>query len=277
VQKFTRALTREIELGGQRLKVTLNEKGLAFSLVGSRRPPREITWAALLQHLARGEGVPEPDPQALAEAVEQLKGASPGRKANKTSAQPSAQEARPAPAAAEAPGQQSESVPALLNRLETWLRSHRPRYVQGLLPGANAEELASLRAGLGGTLPEELRALLAWHNGQSGDLVGAFEDCWELMSATQIIAAKQDLDARGGGPGAWKPAWIPFLDDDAGSYLVLEPSQAGMPVREYRPDSTEAAVVAPSLIAWLRDFVAAVERGEYVEDTERGDFLRRGQ
>jgi hypothetical protein len=35
VQKFTRALTREIELAGQRLKVTLDEKGMAVSLVGA--------------------------------------------------------------------------------------------------------------------------------------------------------------------------------------------------------------------------------------------------
>jgi hypothetical protein len=30
-----------------------------------------------------------------------------------------------------------------------------------------------------------------------------------------------------------------------------------------------------SLAAWLTDFVAAVERGDYVEDRERDTFMRR--
>src|SRR5262249_51811251 len=51
-QKFTRDLTREIEVAGQRLAVTFSEKGLSIRPVGSRKPPREVTWADLMSLLA---------------------------------------------------------------------------------------------------------------------------------------------------------------------------------------------------------------------------------
>jgi hypothetical protein len=44
MQKFTRELTREIEIAGQRLAVTLNEKGVSLRPVGSQRPPAALTW-----------------------------------------------------------------------------------------------------------------------------------------------------------------------------------------------------------------------------------------
>ena len=51
MQKFTRPITREIDLNGQRLAVTFNEQGLSIRPVGTRKPPREITWTDLLTHV----------------------------------------------------------------------------------------------------------------------------------------------------------------------------------------------------------------------------------
>jgi len=58
VQKFTRALTREIEVGGERLAVTLSEEGMSFRVVGSRKPPHEMTWAACLVACTQGHEQP---------------------------------------------------------------------------------------------------------------------------------------------------------------------------------------------------------------------------
>ena len=77
MQKFTRALTREIELAGERLALTLSETGIAVRPVGSRKPPREISWASVLCDLA-GKSLPagrEPSPEELAEAVQHLRSA----------------------------------------------------------------------------------------------------------------------------------------------------------------------------------------------------------
>ena len=39
MQKFTRSLTREIEIGGERVGITLDANGVTLKPVGSRRPP----------------------------------------------------------------------------------------------------------------------------------------------------------------------------------------------------------------------------------------------
>jgi len=75
VQKFTRPITREVELAGERLAFTLNEQGVAIRPVGSRKPPWEISWGALLIHLAGHAGTPShaPTNDHIAAAIEALR------------------------------------------------------------------------------------------------------------------------------------------------------------------------------------------------------------
>jgi cell wall assembly regulator SMI1 len=168
-------------------------------------------------------------------------------------------------------------ISALLARLETWLRRHRRHYFKGVLPGATAADLDGLESKLGLSVPSSLRALLAWHNGQSADCFSRFEETWSLMSTEQIAATKQELDALAAEPddkSGWEKTWIPFLDDDAGDFVCLDANQPGAPVREFWQDNLPHQIVAPSLNTWLERMVAAVERGEYHEDSERGTFSR---
>jgi cell wall assembly regulator SMI1 len=275
VQKFTRPITREIELGGGRLALTLSEQGIAVRPVGSRKPPREISWAQLVCQLTGATGAPEPSPADLAAAVESLKKGE-GAKASATAARTTATtngHADERPAAAAPTEAASEGVPALLSRLEKWLHQHRRRYVEGLQPGASAGELDATQAALGAPLSQELRTLLSWHNGQSGDFIGHLENNWDLMSAGRIVEAKREMDGGDRAQTGWQPAWVPFLEDDAGNYLVLDTSQTPSPVREMWQGNPDHAVAASSLATWLEKFISAVEQGRYHEDPERGTFL----
>ncbi len=279
VQKFTRPITREIELGGGRLALTLTEQGIAVRPVGSRKPPREISWGQLLCQLTGpAAGAPEPSAADLTAAVESLKKGEAGKASavaapTATAANGHAEE-HPAGTTTEP---SSGGVPALLSRLEKWLHQHRRRYVEGLQPGASAGELDATQAALGVPLPQDLRKLLAWHNGQSGDFIGHLENNWDLMSAHRIVEAKRELDGSEREQTGWQPAWVPFLEDDAGNYLVLDTSLTLGPVREFWQGNPDHAVIAPSLAAWLEQFVAAVEQGRYHEDPERGTFLATRQ
>lgn len=167
-----------------------------------------------------------------------------------------------------------ESLRPLLARLDAWLRKHRPRFHAGLCPGAVPADLRRLEGEVQVRLPAGLRTLLAWHDGQSEDFVGQFEQDWRLMSSARIAAAKRDLDADAAATG-WDAAWVPFLDNDAGDYLCLDTGRRGAPVRAFWLGVEANPVVAPSLTAWLREFVRNVEEGRYVEDPERGTFIRR--
>lgn len=259
MQKFTRAVTREIEIGGERWAVTFSNDGLALRPVGSRRPPRTMSWPALVCALAHAETAAEPSAEDLATALRQLKS---------TPATP-----RPAPPAAPLAADHPPASPStdhqestLLSRLEKWLAEHRPRYLHGLRPGASAAEIDALQHELGLPLPSGLRLLLAWHNGQQPELVGSLEESWRLMGTPEIRQRRAEVPNH---------AWIPFLEDDAGSYLCLDTTQPSAPVRGCWAGKTDHPVVAPSLSAWLESFVAGIEGGAYVEDPERGHFLKR--
>ena len=140
-----------------------------------------------------------------------------------------------------------------LARIDAWFAKHRPRFFAGLHPGADLTEIKSL--------PEELRVLLAWHNGQSGDFVGCFEEHWFLMSAADIREAHQGTTL------------IPFLDDDAGNYQCLDTKRSPCPVRLALLEETNAEIVADSLADWMGAFADNLEAGKYVEDPERGTFM----
>jgi cell wall assembly regulator SMI1 len=280
VQKFTRPITREIELAGERIAVTLSAEGISLRPVGSRATPRSMSWAAVLSG-AVGEGK-DPTPEQLTAAVAALRKPAVSKKDTKqppATAQGQAAHAKPADKKEENPADPpADRLKALLGRLEKWLAAHRPRLLKNLRPGANEAELHALQARLGRELPAELRTLLAWHNGQNEEFAGRFEEDWLLMGTNEIITAKEELDkgAAGNGEGnGWKPEWIPFMDDDAGDYLFLDTSKAEPPVRAYWLDQEQQPQVAVSLTAWVEAFVKGVEAGAYTEDPERGTFLRR--
>jgi cell wall assembly regulator SMI1 len=166
--------------------------------------------------------------------------------------------------------EQVEDVPALLKRLDAWMKKNRKRYHKGLLAGANERQLDELAKALGKPVPEELAAWLRWHNGQDEDMIGAFIESFNVMSADEIADAVKE---RKGTPG-WDPAFIPILDDYQDDLVVLDASKPELPVREVwrgRDDSPEAAT---SLRGWLANLLAEFEAGKYHEDTERGEFIR---
>jgi cell wall assembly regulator SMI1 len=242
MQKFTRALTREIEIDNQRIAVTMDEKGLTIRPVGSRRPPKTLTWAAALAATTEAAASPQD-----ASAPEQPH-----------------QEASPPPAEA------STDLPSLLARLDAWLSKHRRRYHDGLQPAARPQQLTALEQTLGRPLPQELHQLLAWHNGQKEDLIGAFVEAWNLMSAEEIGLEYAERKKNSDPP--WNDSWMPFLDDGQGDLVLLDSATAGGPVRELWRGRQEPETVAPSLTAWVAKFLADLEAGRYHEDPERGEF-----
>jgi cell wall assembly regulator SMI1 len=93
------------------------------------------------------------------------------------------------------------------------------------------------------------------------------------MSTQEIASAKKELDAQ--PHEGWRKDWVPFLDDDNGNYRCLDVNSAGCPVVECWRGRADHPVIAPSLAAWLSDFVRGLEQGAYAEDSERGILARR--
>jgi cell wall assembly regulator SMI1 len=265
MQKFTRALTREVEVAGERLAVTLSAEGLSVRPVGSRRQPYSMSWAAWVTSCTQPWAANyEPTPEEAAAAVEAMKAG----KVLSSTAKAASDEAPKNPSS---PSDTAGLAP-LLARLDKWLGAHRANYLKGLLPGATPADIDQLEKDIGCLVPEELRAWLAWHNGQDEHTVGALEGRWIPMNTKEIAETKKERDAH--PTDGWQDKWVPFLDDDRGNYLVVDTGEPGHPVREVREGHSENAIVAPSLTKWLEGFVEALEQGKYHEDPERGTFFR---
>jgi cell wall assembly regulator SMI1 len=278
MQEFTRTLTREINVGGERLAVTLSKEGLSVRSVGSRRPPHNLSWEACLCACVAGGGQ-QPTAEQVGQALEAVRAGGPQTGEGVSGATPRRSRPRKEPApesaaelAAPAPSTATDRMTILLARLDQWLNEHRERFQQALRPGATAADCDALATALGTALPEELRALLTWHNGQNPDVPGAFEQSWMLMSTEDIANAKKELDAE--AHEGWQKTFLPFLDDDNGNYLCLDLASPDRPVRECWRGRADHALAAPSLLAWLENFVAALEAGKYAEDSERGNLMR---
>ncbi len=97
------------------------------------------------------------------------------------------------------------------------------------------------------------------------------------MSLGTILDAKKELDeaARTHQFQDWRTEWVPFLGDDEGNFVIVDTTATPPSVREFWEDRDTHPVVAPSFGDWIAEFVTAVEHGEYTEDSERGEFLRK--
>lgn len=171
----------------------------------------------------------------------------------------------------------------LWTRLESWLSSNAPELVDQLRPGADADALASLEHELGVTLPDDVRASLAVHDGteESAGLVGG----WDLLPV-EIIASEARLmrgmveDGAFGEATAnahpklagpwWNPAWLPIVSSGSGHFLCVDlaPGPEGRvgQVVLFLHDAPERYVVAPSYRAWLEAVVRDLESGAYTRE-----------
>lgn len=232
MQKFTRALTREVEIDGQRMAVTLSEQGVSIRPVGSRKPPVELTWSAILS--TSGQMIPS-----------------------------------------SAPAHKDESdLGQSLTKLDAWLAKNRPGFHDGLMESATPEELDALSKALGHPIPADLKSWLAWHNGQGEDEIGSLVGAFNVISSEEIAAAYHERQ-QGASAGPWDAAWIPLLDDFQGNLICLDTSRPGHPIVESWRGQDDPVDAAPSLLAWVDQFLADCQAGLYAEDSERGEFHKK--
>jgi cell wall assembly regulator SMI1 len=125
------------------------------------------------------------------------------------------------------------SLTELIARADAALRAHRPDYYARLQPAATEQEIAAAEAYYGFQLPEPLRALYRWKNGQERTCYQSLngEDNLSFMSLQEGVEAHRilnDLDLAGEfAPGWWDPAWVPFLANGGGDHVCMEVTPEG--------------------------------------------------
>jgi cell wall assembly regulator SMI1 len=169
----------------------------------------------------------------------------------------------------------------LLRKLERWLQQHAPGRYRSLLPGATPKALKACEGDLGLQLPEALRELYRWHNGQ-GERTGYFFadalDRYSFMPLPQVqemhanlseILGELEDEGASGRDTWWHRGWVPFLDSGGGDCLCVDAhgtlgGVAGQVIAFLHDDSTRG-IEYPSLEKWLETFVASLEAGLWRE------------
>lgn len=120
-------------------------------------------------------------------------------------------------------------------RIETWLSAHAPRTFAELPAPADPKGIATAEHAIGLALPSPLRESLLRHDGTAyGVLLPPF---WTLLStrqigrswtrrtdihASEVPNAEEDDHPEGPYGPWWHRRWIPFAEDGAGDYLVID-------------------------------------------------------
>lgn len=122
---------------------------------------------------------------------------------------------------------------SLIERADALFREKRPEYYAALLPGASEDELAAAESYYGFPLPESLKTLYRWKNGQNVQCRESFTgiDNLSFMRLKDGIEAHRifdDLDKAGEyEEGFWDVSWVPFMDNGGGDHVCMEVNSGG--------------------------------------------------
>lgn len=176
-------------------------------------------------------------------------------------------------------------------RIEAWLQANDPDTLASLQPGATAEEIATTEAHLGVALPDDLRASYRIHDGQDDE--ASLIEGVELLSLARVRSewtvwkellddgTFEDTTSAPDGPirpDWWNARWIPLTYDGSGNHYCadLDPAPGGNvgQIITMWHDEEAREIVAPTFSAWLQQFAAELEAGEYAYSEDYGGLGR---
>ena len=161
--------------------------------------------------------------------------------------------------------------------------------------GASETDFTQLEQLTQTRLPEDFKAVYRVFNGQADVDAYVFdgEEWLSLARMAEEWEVWKDLldndtfsdggkafssDAETGiKPVWWSDKWLPFTYDGAGNHLCLDLDPTaegtyGQVIRMWHDDA-ERSIEASSFAAWLGDYVAALESGQYVYSDDYGGIV----
>lgn len=188
-------------------------------------------------------------------------------------------------------------------KIEGWININHPTMIETLNLGATNQELFHLETILGNRLPEDFKAFLSIHNGQTwthlklfnGDRLLAIEDIINDWTSWNTVLPDIDTDCKSMfGEAAksspqkgikddwWNPSWVPITSDGSGdSFCIdLDPTSEGtigQIIRMYH-DDPERTLVSSSFSEWIYNYIEDLENNVYEpsDDIGWGGIVKKG-
>jgi len=149
---------------------------------------------------------------------------------------------------------------AVLTKLEEIL----PTAVRATLRApAQAADLATLASSLteGDRLPDDLLALLSWHDGQAWNSPLSPKNNRRLLSTEEVLSERSFFaDPMSDFMEPWRASWIPVLTNDSGDFVVYETvGESKGVLLYYWHDDPSRGVAYQSLLQWAETLLREYE------------------
>jgi cell wall assembly regulator SMI1 len=153
-----------------------------------------------------------------------------------------------------------------LEKLDGWLKTHRPGYYENLQAPWTEEQFARIQALAGTALPDSYKALYGWKGGQSALADENLYEDWRFLQFEEARIAYQtynELYEMGEFKmeNWWNPKWVPFLENESAILLCVDIAgsfggESGQLVT-FSPESPARTIEFPDLAT----FITSLQRG----------------
>jgi cell wall assembly regulator SMI1 len=147
-----------------------------------------------------------------------------------------------------------------LEELDELIKKKNPELYRKLEPGVPDVFLEAELGELYPDLPDDLKALWFWHNGQSVDYQGYFHPknkdmLMSVEDSAEAIETLQDSTEVGViSTNNWQPDWVPFTQDFKANYLCV--STKSGEIYFFDRNETLTGIRYASVNEWLLDTVS---------------------
>ena len=161
-----------------------------------------------------------------------------------------------------------------LNKLDQLIRKSRKDYYVKLQDPLNEAEIESLENSFSIKLPEEVKLLYKWKNGQSADASDAFVTNSMFLSLKEVLESRAELNEMIGTDfkieNWWNEAWLPLFDNGGGCYICYDMNgtftgKKGQ-IIEYWKNDNDRPVISPDLHTFIQQLIG------YYEQTDPSEF-----
>ena len=119
-----------------------------------------------------------------------------------------------------------DTVPDQLSQLSDLLKRKRPEVIASLRPPLSVEHIAGLEHEYQIALPDAVKSLYSWHDGQDPSGFTVFVNNMTFQPLSEVLQTKAELDGMIGYDfdleNWWHPAWLPLFHNGAGDFIVVD-------------------------------------------------------
>lgn len=170
-----------------------------------------------------------------------------------------------------------QNMKSIIAKLEVNIKEKRPLFYDQLKKPLTEQEISELEKKYNKKLPQDLKELYLWKNGQKQDCYESFVNNSMFEPLESVLSANQELTEMIGYDfeieNWWNENWLPIFSNGAGSYICYDlkgifTGQKGQLVEYWKGDN-DRQVIDMRLVDFLNNL------NQYYETNSKNNFDKK--